>query len=123
MGVEYIFVIHLSQEAIIDKEKYPNSKIREIIPSVDLGDALTGTLDFTSDGAAKRIEQGYRDAKRILQPMVEVLQYNADSQRIFTQMKKEMEEFEGKKRILLKKEEKAKYEMKHDGFDQLEINY
>lgn len=118
-GVEYIFVVHLSQDSIIDKDKYPNSTIIEIVPSIDLGNALTGTLDFTPDGSAKRIEQGYADAKRILQPMVEILKLNAESQMILKVAQKKMEEFEVKKAKLIEVENEIKAEMQKDGFNDL----
>lgn len=118
-GVEHIFVVHLSRDSIIDKDKYPNSKIIEIVPSIDLGNALTGTLDFTPDGSAKRIEQGYADAKRTLQPMVDMLTLNAESQMILKAARKKMEEFEVKKAKLLEVESEIKAEMQKDGFNDL----
>ena len=57
-----------SSIAFPDNAKVLNivSKIIDIIPSQDLGNALTGTLDFTSEGSRKRIDLGYDDTKRIL---------------------------------------------------------
>ena len=118
-GVEHIFVVHLSRESIIDKDKYPNSTIIEIVPSIDLGNALTGTLDFTPDGSAKRIEQGYADAKRTLQPMVDMLKLNAESQMILKAAQKKMGEFKVKKAKLMGTGNEIKAEMQKDGFNDL----
>lgn len=118
-GVEHIFVVHLSQDVVIDKAKYPNSTIVELVPGIDLGNALTGTLDFTPDGSAKRIEQGYDDAKRTLQPMVDMLMLNAESQMMLKVAQKKMEEFETKKSKLIANENEIKAQMQKDGFDDL----
>ena len=84
-----------------------------------MGNALTGTLDFTPDGSAKRIEQGYADAKRTLQPMVDMLMLNAESQMILKVAKKKMEEFEVKKAKLVRAGNEIKAEMQKDGFNNL----
>lgn len=122
LGVEHIFVIHLSQDSLIDKEKYSNSRIIEIMPSVDLGNALTGTLDFTPDGSEKRMEQGYEDAKRILKPMAEMLMMNAANQAMLREAQEKMKVFGQKKDNLIKKEEQIKAEMENDGFNELYNN-
>ncbi len=72
-GITTIVVVHLSQTALIDRTQYPGANIFEIVPQSDLGDMLSGTLDFTAHGASLRMEQGYRDAQRIFQPLIEQL--------------------------------------------------
>lgn len=117
MGIEHIFVIHLSQDTLIDKAQYPNSKISEIIPSVDLG--KDGVLDFTSDGAKKRIELGYADAMRILGPMVEMLKIGVANQATLRNEQNKMRKFERNKADLIKREQDIKSEMEKDGFDDM----
>lgn len=79
-GVEYIIVVRLNKktvrEDVIEKMKYPNAKIIEIIPSRDLGKLFKGTLDFSSEGAQKRLDLGYEDAKkyRELQEIIRIFE-------------------------------------------------
>lgn len=56
----------MSRRSIIDEMDFPGASILQIIPSQDQGDFVTGTLDFSAEGARRRIEQGYLDAKEIL---------------------------------------------------------
>lgn len=79
-GVEYIIVVRLNKktviEDVIEKVKYPNAKIIEIVPRRDLGNLLTGTLDFSPKGARYRWGLGYEDAKKCgeLQEMIRVFE-------------------------------------------------
>jgi NTE family protein len=118
-GVEHIIVIHLSQDAIINKSRYPNSRIIEIVPSIDLGNALTGTLDFTADGAWKRMERGYWDTQKMLQPMVDMLVYNAENQKMMRTARKNSEAFDKQRSALIKKEMSIRREMDTDGFQEV----
>lgn len=78
--VEYIIVVRLNKktviEDVIEKMKYPNAKIIEIIPSRDLRKLFKGTLDFSSEGAQKRLNLGYEDAKkyRELQEIIRIFE-------------------------------------------------
>ena len=65
VGIRFFIVVHLDRDAKIDRKEFPGSCILEIIPQKDLGNLLTGTLDFSPGGAAWRIEQGYRDTKKV----------------------------------------------------------
>lgn len=118
-GVEHIFVVHLSRDTVIDKDKYPNSKIFEFVPSEDLGDTINGTLDFTPEGAARRIDQGYADAQKMLQPMVEMMAINAKSQLMLEKAQQNMVIFEKRRADLLDTENMIKAEMQNDGFNDL----
>lgn len=120
-GVENIIVIHLSQDTAIDKKVYSGSNIIEIVPSEDLGNAVTGTLDFTADGSYKRIEIGYADAKRIMQPLLEMLELNAEDQRMLKVAQQKNAEFEKKRAQLKEEEQSIKQSMTTDGFDDLYI--
>ena len=83
LGVPYILVVNLSQEAILQRERFPDVKLIEITPHEDLGNLVTGTLDFTPDGAARRIELGYEDTRRALGGFVEAARIHQQSELIF----------------------------------------
>ena len=68
-GVRNIIVVHLGQQSVIDREQYQNAFITEIRPSENLGDMITGTLDFSAEGALRRMQLGYEDAKTVMQSM------------------------------------------------------
>ena len=68
-GMKVILVLHLSPDEPTDPAKYPGAKIIDLYSSEDLGGMLEGTMDFTSDGAIRRMELGYKDAKAFLDPM------------------------------------------------------
>lgn len=116
-GVENIIVVHLGQESIIDRTQFPNAKIIEIIPREDLGNALTGTLDFSPEGVSYRLQLGYEDAKRIMQPMVDMIVMTTANQRMLKIAQKKNIEFEEKRQKLLIKSTEIKDKMANDGFD------
>lgn len=118
-GVENIIVVHLSQDYLVDKEQYPNSKIIEIVPREDLGNALTGTLDFSPEGAFARMKMGYEDAKRIMQPMVDMIVMTVANQRMLKVAQQKNIDFEKKRQDLLEREKSIKEDMARDGFDAL----
>jgi len=62
-NVDAIIAVHLKKEPPIDKTLYPDKEIIDIFPSKELGNAFTGLLDFTGEGARMRIKQGYADAQ------------------------------------------------------------
>lgn len=65
-GYRDFLVVHLSSRSIVDQVEFPGASMIQIIPSQDQGDFMTGTLDFSAEGAKRRIEQGYSDAKSVL---------------------------------------------------------
>lgn len=66
-GCDTVIVVCLSQDDLsVTASQYPGVRVLPIIPSRDLG-GLTATLDFSNDGAARRMEQGYADATQLLQ--------------------------------------------------------
>lgn len=83
MDVRYIIVVHLTQDVLINHDLYPGAKLIEITPQTDLGDLVTGTLDFTAEGAARRMEQGYQDTKRALGGFVEASLIHRQNELIF----------------------------------------
>ncbi len=118
-GVENIIVVHLNRETVIDKSQFPDSNIIEIIPSIDLGNALNGTLDFSSDGAKKRINLGYEDAKKVLEPMLEMLYMSVKNQKALEQLKNSLTQFDIKRNKVKEKQNEIKSEIVNDGFDEI----
>ena len=70
MGIRYILVVHLSRNAPVNPLDFPDATIVEIMPQSDLGGPLDGTLDFTAEGAAWRMQMGYEDAARAFSTFV-----------------------------------------------------
>ncbi len=68
--IKRIYVVYLNAEddidRRIDKSKYPDKEIIEIIPSENMGGLISGTLNFDADRAKKLIELGYKDAMKVL---------------------------------------------------------
>ena len=58
-----IIVVHLDSTEVIMDKRENKANIYEIYPSHNLGYFINGILDFSPNGAKKRIEQGYLDAK------------------------------------------------------------
>lgn len=119
-GVENIIVVHLSQDSIINKSEYSKARIIEIVPSEDLGNVVTGTLDFSEIGSAKRLQLGYLDAKKIMEPMIELLLMNAENQRVLKMAQQHNIEYEKKKKIL-REELSIIQAMGNDGFSNVLI--
>lgn len=64
-GCDTIIVAYLSPDDLsINPCHYPGVRILPIVPTNSLG-GLTATLDFSNEGAARRMEQGYNDAMHI----------------------------------------------------------
>lgn len=68
-GCNIIIVVHLSRDKVINHKSFPNCTILEISPTEEQGGLITGTLDFTPEGAKKRIIQGFTDATKIMDPL------------------------------------------------------
>lgn len=71
-----IIAVHLGRESSLNKI-YPNKNIIEIVPAKNQGDLLDGTLDFSSEGARRRISQGYEDTVKIIEPVRCLIQEQA----------------------------------------------
>lgn len=64
-GCDTIVVVYLSPDDLsIDPRHYPGVRILPIVPANSLG-GVTATLDFSNEGAARRMEQGYADGLQI----------------------------------------------------------
>ncbi|SFB54958.1 patatin-like phospholipase family protein [Azotobacter beijerinckii] len=64
-GCDTIIVVYLSPDDLsIDPRHYPGVRILPIVPANSLG-GVTATLDFSNEGAARRMEQGYTDGLQV----------------------------------------------------------
>ena len=118
-GVEMIVVVHLSQETMIDKEQFPNARIVEIVPQENLGNLLSGTLDFSPEGSLYRIQLGYNDAKKVMQPMVEMMKMTAINKRMLEKAKQRNERFEKRRENLKTNAIEIEEKMKKDGLEEI----
>lgn len=118
-GVENIIVVHLNRETIIDRSLYPGTNIIEIVPSEELGNTINGTLDFSASGAKQRIDVGYEDAQKVLQPMLEMLILSFKNQISLEQLKKHLDQFEKDRIALIAKETAIKEEITNDEFENI----
>ncbi len=57
-------------DCYVSHKAYPDAVIVDIVPRIDPGGLFTGVLNFNN--IPEKIERGYRDAKRILEPVWEM---------------------------------------------------
>lgn len=62
-GYRKFVVVHLDERKT---DRYDDAEMIHIFPSIPLGGAIDGMLDFSPEGVEKRINQGYDDAKAVL---------------------------------------------------------
>jgi NTE family protein len=74
-GVRNFIIVYLSQSAVIDYSSYPGSHFIEIVPQSDMGNLISGTLNFNRKIIQERMRAGYVDAKAILETYKNTLQY------------------------------------------------
>lgn len=118
-GVEYIIVVHLDRYSFIDRSLYPEAKIIEIVPSETLGGFFKGTLEFTAEGAKRRIELGYHDAKKTFAPLIKMLQLTQERKILYEEVRQSMESFNAKKMEHDEEVHKRKEKGKSDGFEEV----
>ena len=99
-GCTDIIVIHLKADEIL-KDRREGVNIYEICPQEDLGNFFKGTLDFSAEGAYRRIEQGYRDAKEILSPVVDIAKAGAGIIKDLDMMREHEKIFKENRKALL----------------------
>lgn len=66
LGIKHFIVVCLSNLKKVPVNDYPDAEFIIIKPTRDLGDLLTGTLDFSCDNAILRMQLGYYDTVRVL---------------------------------------------------------
>lgn len=118
-GIEMMIVVYLSRDSFVDKKKFPNTKIIEIVPRKDLGDTLTGTLDFSPEGVSERLQSGYEDAKRIIQPMYEMAKMRVINHGMLQKARKDNIEFEREKQRLNENFAKIMLKLRCDEFNEI----
>ncbi len=63
LGIRRFIVIELTPVSKFDKTKFPDAEFISIVPSHDLGDLFTGTLNFENKDKRFKKELGERDGK------------------------------------------------------------
>ena len=63
---ELIFIVYLHRGDVMISKLFSDATIIPIVPTVDLGDTKSGTMDFSSKGAQWRMKLGYEDTCRVL---------------------------------------------------------
>lgn len=101
-GCDLILVVQLNGTALITPEDYPNAEILTIVPQDNLGDFLDGTLDFSPEGALRRIEQGYTDATRMFAPAAAIRKIQQQIAEELDQTQAAEREFQQQRSELLK---------------------
>ncbi|AXM95280.1 patatin-like phospholipase family protein [Pseudomonas plecoglossicida] len=82
-GCDTILVVYLSPDDLsIDPRHYPGVRIVPIVPANSLG-GVSATLDFSNEGAARRMEQGYADALQVLRHLQLFLDNEAQYQALW----------------------------------------
>ena len=107
-GCTDIMVIHLKADEIIKDRRDSSATIYEICPQEDLGNLINGTLDFSPEGAYRRIEQGYNDAKEVLEAAVEMAKAQAGIVRDLDIMKSHEKAFKQNRKQALEERQKLK---------------
>ena len=121
-GVEYILVVHLSRDTPIDRTRYPNAKLLEVIPQKDLGGPIDGTLDFTASGAKWRMEQGWKDMEKILGPFVEQAVLWKENELLLQAFLHSEQEYRSQVQELQRQKEALQQERETDGFEEMAQN-
>lgn len=101
-GYRNIIVVHCNPDELISFDSYPDANIIEIVPSQSIGRLVDGTLDFTKTGSIRRMNQGYEDAVKILQPIYEMGQINNRQLLAFSSFMKNEKAFYDKRREIIK---------------------
>jgi NTE family protein len=69
-AVHTIFVVYLNDESRLERRvrqiDYPSVRLIEIIPTIDLGSMMEGTVNFSEPRINQLIERGYEDAVDVL---------------------------------------------------------
>ena len=112
-GCTDIIVIHLKADEIL-KDRREGVNIYEICPQEDLGNFFKGTLDFSPEGAYRRIEQGYRDAKEILSPVVDIAKAGAGIIKDLDMMREHEKRFKENRKSLLEERKLLKANLNYN---------
>ena len=119
LGLDYIIVVHLSQDYLIDHSLFPNAKIIEIVPQINLGGAVDGTLDFTATGSQWRIRQGYKDAEQVFGMFVEIAKLKRKSELFLQAFQRSEQVYQERSRALQAERYQQLEAQKLDGFNEM----
>ncbi len=85
-GCDAVLLVCLSRDDLLGRERFPGVKVLPIVPTADLGGVFDGVLDFSGEGAARRIDQGYRDARNLLSRLDQLLESEAAYEALWQQV-------------------------------------
>lgn len=119
LGVENILIVHLKRDDPIDHTKYPNARLIEITPQVDLGGPIDGTLDFSSLGSEWRIQQGYQDACHVFGMFVEMAKLQKQNEIILSAFQESERIYREKTHAFQQDRVALMQKRKSDGFDKM----
>lgn len=66
-GIRKFIVVGLSENTVIDCDRFPGAEFILIRPERSIGDFVDGTIDFNGKNAVERMNMGYADAVRCLE--------------------------------------------------------
>lgn len=119
LGIDCIIVVHLSQDCVIDHLRYPNAKIIEIIPQVNLGGPIDGTLDFTAAGSKWRIQQGYQDAEQVFGMFAEIAKTRRKNELVLQAFQQSSQMYQQRMQALQEKRRMQQIQKEQDGFNEM----
>ncbi|WP_199052010.1 patatin-like phospholipase family protein [Aquitalea sp. ASV15] len=91
-GCDTIIVVYLSPDDLsIDPRHYPGVRILPVMPTSSLG-GVTATLDFSNEGAARRMEQGYNDGLQLFRHLELFLSNEAQYEALWERVRLSAEE-------------------------------
>jgi NTE family protein len=73
-GCDLIITVQLNATTIVTPQQFPNAELITIVPQENQGGFWEGTIDFSPAGIRHRIQQGYTDTVRMLQPVAGIRQ-------------------------------------------------
>jgi len=105
---DLIIVVQLEPWRIIERERFPRADILTIIPQDAQGGFWSGTLDFSREGAERRVQQGYADALQILQPVAAMRDIQQQVSEHLIQARTDEQTFQRARAELLRQREELK---------------
>lgn len=107
-GCDLILVVQLDPLTLIERDQFPDARILTIAPQESQGGFWGGTLDFSREGAEQRVQQGYADAVRILQPVAAMRDLQQQISTQLTQARSDEQTFQHKRQELRQQREEIK---------------
>lgn len=111
-GCDLILVVQLDPLALIERDQFPDAEILTIAPQEAQGGFWGSTLDFSREGAERRVQQGYADALRILQPVAAMRDLQQQISTQLTQARSDEQTFQQKRKELQQQRAEIKKTLK-----------